>query len=692
MARSLVKKSIFDLCLICTSSSLSYMAPIYIQTDITPFRGKEFFIYNSSKVLIYDIFCKKPLNFHLRYLCNSVAPRSLCWEGSSHDILLKNLETYLRNHQVDEAWEAYTDFKKLYGLPDDRLLSRFLTELSYTREPKWLQRACDIILLLPKKKSNSLYFDQLYNLSLSLARAQMPIPVSMILRIMIEKDNIPPTNLLGPVMLHMVKKEIGTYLASNVLIQICDLFQHSGSNRCTIKPDTAIFNLVLDSCTRYNLSFKVQQIIELMSQMGLVGDAYTIITIARIHVVNSQRDELKKFKNCVDQVAGYLGHHYFQFYDNLMSLHFKFNDIDSVSQLIFDMISLTGTQKGPHKPFLIPLGSPNLKKGLKLQVLPHFLPENSPVKIERNEGFVTHKNRKLVFTNKTLAKLIVGYKRAGRISELSKVLCRIQTENGRAEMNINGLSADVIDACIHVGWLETAHDILDDMEQACILPNTDSYASLLTAYYEGKKHREAESLLKQIRKTGITISDDMLKPTVSGKSSDLVTCLIQEMEKGDINCSVYEFNSSIYFFMKAGMIDDALKTYKSMQRMNIHPNVATYMYLVMGYSSLEMYRDITILWGDIKRRFGDGNLMMNVDLYEVLILNFLKGGYFERVMEVVGCMKKDGIYGDKWLYKNEFLKFHKDLYRKLKVSDGRTEAQSKRVEHVKAFRKWADID
>ncbi|KAI3804441.1 hypothetical protein L1987_25984 [Smallanthus sonchifolius] len=692
MARSLVKKSTFDLCLIRTSSSLSYLAPIYIQTDITPFRGKEFFVYNSSKVLIYDIFCKKPLNFRLRYLCNSVTPRSLCWEGSSHYILLKNLETYLRNHQVDEAWEAFTDFKKLYGLPDDHLLSRFITELSYTREPKWLQRACDIILILPKKKSNSLHFDQLYNLSLSLARTQMPIPVSMILRIMIEKDNIPPTNLLGPVMLHMVKKEIGTYLVSNVLIQICDLFQHSGSNRCTIKPDTAIFNLVLDSCSRYNLSFKAQQIIELMSQMGLVGDAYTIITIARIHVVNGQRDELKKFKSCVDQVAGYLGHHYFQFYDNLMSLHFKFNDIDSVSQLIFDMISLTGTQKGPHKPFLIPLGSPNLKKGLKLQVLPHFLPENSSVKIERNEGFVTHKNRRLVFTNKTLAKLFVGYKRAGRISELSKVLCRIQTENGRAEMNINDLSADVIDACIHVGWLETAHDILDDMEQAGNLPNTDSYASLLTAYYEGNKHREAESLLKQIRKIGITISDDMLKPTVSGKSSDLVTCLIQEMEKGDINCSVYEFNSSIYFFMKAGMIDDALKTYKSMQRMNIYPNVATYMYMVMGYSSLEMYRDITILWGDIKRRFDDGDLMMNVDLYEVLILNFLKGGYFERVMEVIGCMKRDGIYGDKWLYKSEFLKFHKDLYRKLKVSDGRTEAQSRRVEHVKAFRKWAGID
>ncbi|KAL8196072.1 hypothetical protein R6Q57_025072 [Mikania cordata] len=690
MVWSLVKKSIFDVG-IRSSSSLICLVPIYIHSDKIPFHGKAFFIYNCSKVFLSDKFYREPLDFQLRYLCNNVTPRSLCWEGSSHDILLRNIEIYLRNHLVDEAWEAYTDFMKLYGLPDDHLLSRFITELSYAREPKWLQRACDIIFLLPKKKSNSLHFDQLYSLSLSLARAQMPIPASMILRMMIEKDNIPPTNLLGPLMLHMVKKEIGTYLASNILIQICDLLQHSGSNWCTRKPDTTIFNFVLDSCSRYNLSFKAQQIIELMSLMGLVGDAYTIITIARIHAVNGQRNELKKFKICVDQVAGYLGYHYFHFYDSLMSLHFKFNDIDSVSKLIFDMISLSGTQKGPHKAFLIPLGSPNLKKGLKLQVLPHLLHENTLVQIERNEGFVTRKNKKLVFTNKTLAKLIVGYKRANRISELSKVLCRIQG-NGWDEMHIYGLSADVIDACIHMGWLETAHDILDDMEQAGNLPNTDLYASLLTAYFESNKHKEGKSLLKQIKKMGITLSDETRKATVSSKRSDLVKCLIQEMKKGDINCSVYEFNSSIYFFMKAEMIDDALKTYKSMQRMNIYPNVATYMYMMMGYSSLKMYRDITILWGDIKRGFDAGNLLMNIDLYEVLILNFLKGGYFETIMEVIVCMKKDEIYADKWLYKSEFLKLHKDLYKKLKFPNARTEAQSRRAEHVKAFRKWAGID
>ncbi|KVH87770.1 pentatricopeptide repeat-containing protein At4g17616 [Cynara cardunculus var. scolymus] len=700
MAWSLVRASMFDLCFIRSSSSLVHLAPIYMHPALMPICGKEFDSHNGSRAFLSYVFCKGPLNVHLRYLCSRAKPRWLRCEESSHDILLKELESCLKNHQVDEAWEAYTDFKRLYGLPDDRLLRRFITELSYSSEAKYLQRACDIILLLSKKKSNLLHLDLLRNLSLCLARAQMSIPASMILRIMIEKGNIPPSNLLGTFVLHMVKKEIGTYLASNILIQICDQFQCLGSNRSMhadlMKPDTIIFNLVLDACASYNLSFKAQQIIECMSQIGVVADAHTIIAIARIYEINGQRDELKKFKHCVDQVVVYWAHHYFQFYDSLMSLHFKFNDIDSASRLILDIINFRGTlphlaeRKGLHKPFLIPLGSRNLRQGLKLQVLPHLLHENSLVKLERNDGLVIHNSGKLVLSNKVLAKLVIRYKRQNRIDELSKLLCRIQTEQGSVETN--NLCSDVIDACIHVGWLETAHDIIDDIEQEGNLACTGSYESLLTAYYEDKKHREAAALLKQIRKAGIIISDRMSILNVSIKRSDLITFLVQEMREGDVDCSIYELNSSIYFFMKAKMIDDALKTYQSMQGMKVHPTVATYIYMVMGYSSLEMYREITFLWGDIKRCSNDGSLLINRDLYEFLILNFLKGGYFERVMEVIGCMKAHCMYLDKWLYRSEFLKLHKDLYKKLKPSNVRTEAQCKRLAHVKDFRKWAGID
>jgi len=98
------------------------------------------------------------------------------------------------------------------------------------------------------------------------------------------------------------------------------------------------------------------------------------------------------------------------------------------------------------------------------------------------------------------------------------------------------------------------------------------------------------------------------------------------------------------------------------------------------------------LWEDIKRFTKNNYLVVNRDLYELLLLNFIRGGYFERVMVVIGHMNDHELYTDKFLYKSEFRRLHKNLHMSLKVSDSRTEAQSKRLEHVQEFRKWAGID
>ena len=77
----------------------------------------------------------------------------------------------------------------------------------------------------------------------------------------------------------MIRTEIGTYHASNYLVQICGhflLLSASNSNHAKlIKPDTMIFNIVLDGCVRCGSSFKGQQIIELMPQVGVGADAHS---------------------------------------------------------------------------------------------------------------------------------------------------------------------------------------------------------------------------------------------------------------------------------------------------------------------------------------------------------------------------------------------------------------------------------
>ncbi|KAA8525970.1 hypothetical protein F0562_007930 [Nyssa sinensis] len=430
MAKLLTKAILLHPCFIKSYSSAVCAASIIQKTALRSIYDREFVLsYNLRRLQVSDVCYKQHQNPFVQYFSTSIKPESMCWERSSHTVLLRKLEIALKSHQVDEAWQAFNDFKNFYGFPNHSLISGLLTELSYTSDSRWLQRACDLVLLILKEKSDLLRPNSLTKLCLSLARAQMPIPASMILRLMLEKESLPSLNILGMVILHMVKTEIGTFLASNLLVEICDYFQRLSAKKCTsiklVRPDTMIFNLVLDACVRFRSSFKGQQIIELMPQVRVIGDAHTIVIIARIHEMNGQRDELKKFKDHIDQVSVPLVCHYWQFYDSLLSLHFKFNDIDAASGLIMDMyrcresLPVQKDRKDLQNPCLVPIGSHYLRTGLKLHFLPELLHKDSVLKVEIKQELIMHKDGKLVLSNKALAKLIIQYKRCGRIRELS---------------------------------------------------------------------------------------------------------------------------------------------------------------------------------------------------------------------------------------------------------------------------------
>ncbi|KAM1208777.1 hypothetical protein ACFX2J_014395 [Malus domestica] len=671
------------------------------------------------KPVLSSVYYKQHQISSTRYFCSCAQSVRLCWEGSSPTVLLKRLQIALKEHQVNEAWESFIDFKRLHGFPEVFIVRKLITELCYSSDPHWLLKACDVALEVLKDQSDLLQSDILPKLSLSLARSQMPKPATMILRILLEKDNLPPLNALCLVVLHMVKTEVGTNLASNFLIQICHRFQRLSVNKSghakQIQPDTMIFNLVLDACVRFKLSFKGQQILELMPQTGVVADAHSVIIISQIHELNGQRDEIKKYKSHIDQVSVALLQHYRQFYDSLLTLHFKFNDIEAATELVLQMcdyhesLPVQRDRKNSHKSYNVPIGSHNLKSGLQMQILPELLQKDSVLKVEGKHELVIYWNGKLVLSNRALAKLVNGYRKGGDTCNLSKILLKMQKE--LCSSRGSGLCSDVIDACIHLGWLETAHDLLDDLDAAGSPLGLTPFMSLLTAYYKEKMFLEAKALIKQMRNAGLleNLSDEMVvskcrsivdssamftNASSSTVKSDLANALLQEMrdEKKEIPSTVYQFNSSINFFCKAKMIDDALKTYRRLHEMKIQPTEQTFTYLLYGYYSLGMFRAMTILWGDIKRNIESGNLVVSRDLYEYLLLNFIRGGYFERVMEVIDYMKKRGMYTDKWLYRSEFVKLHKNLYRNLKASEAKTEAQRKRLKYVEAFRKWADID
>ncbi|XP_057753936.1 pentatricopeptide repeat-containing protein At4g17616 isoform X2 [Arachis stenosperma] len=606
----------------------------------------------------------------------------LPWERSTKAILLGKLKTALRNHQMHEGWESFQDFRTLYGYPE-----------------------------VVKEENNSglVHVDTLTKLALSLARLQMSTSAAVILRLMLDKGCVPPMHLLCLVFLHLVKTEIGAYIACNYLSQVCDFYiclkDKKAQSADVVKPDASIFCLVLDACVRFNLPLKGLLLIELVALTGTVVDAHTVVIVSQILEMNGLRDEIRELKDHIDSVSAAFIRLYRQFYDSLLSLHFKFNDIDAAAKLVFDMNSSHNrhdhkeNRKDLKNPCSIAIGSRNLRTGLKIHIELELLQNDSVVKPEGRQDLIFYRGQKLVLSNRALAKFITGYKKDGRIIELSKLLLSVQEE--LYSVAGSRLCSDAIGACIYFGWLESAHDILDDAEAAGSPLDWDTYMLLLSAYRRRRMQRVANALLKQMTRVHLDneLADDTIhehfhcvETSDSLGKSNLVVTLVQILKDEDqIIPLVYEFNSSIHFFCMARMMEDALKVYRRMVEMNIQPTIQTFAYLLRGYSSLGMYREITILWGEIKRFMKGCGFPANRDLYELLLINFLRGGYFERVMEVIGHMRDQNMYADKLMYKVEFLRLHKNLYKSLKASDARTEAQLKRLEHVQEFRKWVGI-
>ncbi|KAL2322975.1 hypothetical protein Fmac_027354 [Flemingia macrophylla] len=474
--------------------------------------------------------CFERFNPFLQTFSTSDHCERLSWERSTQDILLGKLKFALRNHQVHEAWETFQDFRTLYGYPEVHDLNQLIVQLSYSSNQVWMRKTCDLVLQIVEEKSGLLHDDTLTKLALSLARLKMPSPSTVILRLMLDKGSVPSMHLLSLIVFHIVKTEVGTNLASNYLFQVCDfhncLNDRQAHHAVTFKADTLVFNLVLDACVRFKLSLKGLCLVKLMSLSGTRADAHSIVIISQILEMNGLRDELKELKDHVDGVSAAYVRHYRQFYDTLLSLHFKFIDIDAAAKLVLDMTSSHNCnvkKNGKHlqNPCFISIGSPNLRTALKI----HLEPE-------------------LLYKDSVLRPLGLQWTR------------------------------------IHI-----------------------CYSCRLTR--EGMQ-REAKALLKQMKKVGLDegLSDDVIdkqnlceETLDSLGKADLAIALAQILKDEDqtVFPLVYNFNSSIFFFYKARMIEDALKAYRRMVAMKVQPTIKTFSFLMCGYFSLGRYREITIL-------------------------------------------------------------------------------------------------
>lgn len=645
-----------------------------------------------------------------RYIFTSTG-KVLPWEAPSRETLLRKINCAMKDGNVEEALQSLSNYKKLHGLPEPRVLNSIIVSLSYMSSRRWLQRAFDMVLSVYQINRNLLNCGSLMRLALALARDQMPIPASTVLRIILESRKLPDVDMLSMSFLHMLKSQVGSYLATDVLIETCESFLDQVTDRREmkkldpIKSNATLFNMVLESCVTFKCIIKAQKIMELMSLIGVVADVNTVVMASHVFEMVGQRDELIQMKRSIDSLTSLTFlQYYLHFYDSLLSLHFKYNDMDAAAKFLID---LHQQQKpgvlfcnGLQKQSIIQIGSGNLKSGYKIMFDPKKVDRGFVFGTESQFGLVVLTDGNLLHTEKALAKLIIGCVKSRNMHILSNFFI-MSCKDGLELIP----PQDVVTACIQMGWLHAAHDIIDDLESAGIPVGITGYVSLLRAYEKENKSEEVNGLLQQIQKIASTMDDvhtdsaftinniaKVVKYEMSFSGSSLFAALADEIKHYNPGEHLaLELNNSVLFFCKAKMMEDALCTYKCMREQNIGPTSHTFCHMLCGYSSMDMLREITMLWGEIKRRHEYGELDLNRDLLDSLVLNFLKGGYFSRVMEIISYMSKHNIYCDKWKYRRAFLKLHKNLYRNLNSLHDKTEAQSKRIEDVRAFRLWASI-
>ncbi|KAF8700855.1 hypothetical protein HU200_034221 [Digitaria exilis] len=646
----------------------------------------------------------------MRYISASTS-KVLPWEAPSRETLLKKIEGAMKDGNAEEALQSFGDYKKLHGLPEPQVVNSMIVSLSYMSSRRWLQRAFDMVLYVHQINSNLLNCGSLMRLALALARDQTPVPASTVLRIILESGKLPDVDILSMVFLHMLKSQVGSYLATDVLIETCESFLDQVADRREmkkldpIKNNATLFNMVLESCVNFKCIIKAQKIMELMSLVGVVGDVNTVVIASRVFEMVGQRDELIKMKISIDSLTSLPFIQYYQhFYDSLLSLHFKYNDMDAAAKFLINLYQQRKPSvffcNGLQKHGIIQIGSGNLKTGHRIMFDPGKVDRGFVLGTESQFGLVVLTDGNLLHTEKALAKLIIGCVKSRNMHTVSSIFVTLHKEDVKVIS-----PPDVVNACIQMGWLDAAHDILDDLESAGIQVGIASYISLLRAYEKEHKSEESNGLLQQIQKIASTMDDihtnspftiknitKIVKDEMPLISSSLFAALAEEMKHYNPGEHLtLEFNNSILFFCKAKMMEDALCTYKRMREQNIRPTSYTFCHILCGYSAMDMHREITMLWGEIKRRLENGELDVDRDLLDCLILTFLKGGYFSRVMEVISYMSIHNIYCDKWKYRHVFLKLHKNLYRNLNSLHDKTEAQNKRIEDVRAFRSWSGI-
>ncbi|KAL2936125.1 hypothetical protein RDABS01_019243 [Bienertia sinuspersici] len=675
-----------------------------------------------------------------------------------------------------DAWRYMEQHLEMEGFPRKSVVNKLLVGYVETLDAKLLEQAFGLVERAFEDGKQTLFEKKtLMYLALVLARCGQPVPASVILRKLIKMEEYPPVTAWSAVLAYMSCSPSGAYLAAELILEIGYLFQDnridprkkSNAPLIAMKPNALAISVALAGCLVSGTTRIAEQLLDMMPRIGVKIDATLLILMAHIYERNGRREELKKLKRHIDEAHNLTDVQFRQYYNCLLNCHLKFGDLDSVSRMVLEMLRKAKEAKTSQaaatlmfEPAKSGTSSSFMKDSSTMELSSSDKDGNEPGsfmsfedfckdqnficlqqeanKILVSQSLMLQKQKELIMTeqgilqptDKTYVKLAKAFLVAGKTKDLAEFLIKVDKEDSPPSVQDSAL-VDVINSCISLGWLDQAHDLLDEMRFAGMKTSSSVYSLLLKAYCKEKRMSEVLSLLREVRKAGIQLDASCYEaliqskvlqkdtsgalnlfkemkeakiqrvdhknyedPLGSGAKSEagFMAKLLQEIKEGETaDCGVHDWNNVIHFFCKKRLMQDAEKALKKMRSLGHTPNAQTFHSMVTGYAAIGgKYIEVAELWGEMKSLAAATPMKFDQELLDSVLYTFVRGGFFFRANEVVETMEKANMFIDKYKYRTLFLKYHKTLY-KGKAPKYQTEAQSKKREAALAFKRWIGL-
>ncbi|KAL9304845.1 Pentatricopeptide repeat-containing protein mitochondrial [Arabidopsis thaliana] len=719
-------------------------------------------------------------SIHRREAISSISG-SILLQARDPAKLNEEIQIAVDEHRCDEAWRLFEQHMQMEGFPRKSVVNNVVVCFAESLDSNWLQKGYSLVeQAYEEGKQNLLEKEPLLYLSLALAKSGMAVPASTILRKLVETEEYPHVSAWSAVLAHMSLAGSGSYLSAELVLEIGYLFHNnrvdprkkSNAPLLAMKPNTQVLNVALAGCLLFGTTRKAEQLLDMIPKIGVKADANLLVIMAHIYERNGRREELRKLQRHIDEACNLNESQFWQFYNCLLMCHLKFGDLESASKMVLEMLRRGKVARNSLGAAILEFDTADDGRlytkrvsGKGSEVKEHDNPETRVVSIHsmipydefsRDRKFlkleaeakdvlgallaklhvqvelITSERGVLQPTEEIYVKLAKAFLESGKMKELAKFLLKAEHEDSPVSSD-NSMLINVINACISLGMLDQAHDLLDEMRMAGVRTGSSVYSSLLKAYCNTNQTREVTSLLRDAQKAGIQLDsscyealiqsqviqndthgalnvfkemkeakilrggnqkfEKLLKGCEGNAEAGLMSKLLREIrEVQSLDAGVHDWNNVIHFFSKKGLMQDAEKALKRMRSLGNSPNAQTFHSMVTGYAAIgSKYTEVTELWGEMKSiAAATSSMKFDQELLDAVLYTFVRGGFFSRANEVVEMMEKKNMFVDKYKYRMLFLKYHKTAY-KGKAPKVQSESQLKKREAGLVFKKWLGL-